>query len=352
MTSKVALVTDLHFGARNDNTRIIDFQERFYRDVFFPYIDANKIDTIICLGDAFDRRKYINFYTLHRVKKFFYEEISKRNIDFHALVGNHDSYYRNTLEVNSPSLLTGHFDNFHIYTEPKVAVVKKIPLLFLPWICKENEDRTRTLSEKTTAQIVIGHFELAGYQMHKGHAIDHGMDDDWLERFDIVCTGHYHTRSRVGNINYLGAPYEMTWSDYDDPKGFHILDLDKRELGFIRNPFTLFKKLDYNDTDGYDLDAIDYEEYRDCYVKVVIINKDNPHNFDQFIERLEQANPIDLQVVDDHLNLDMVDEDLVIEQAADTLDILNTYIKAIDIKEKKGVQKLLRSIYEEAISQS
>ena len=40
---KVALVTDQHFGARNDSMRVHDYFEKFYTDVFFPYIDANGI---------------------------------------------------------------------------------------------------------------------------------------------------------------------------------------------------------------------------------------------------------------------------------------------------------------------
>ena len=58
---KLALVTDIHFGARNDNQRVADFQERFFKEEFFPYLDEHNITTVVDLGDTFDRRKYINF---------------------------------------------------------------------------------------------------------------------------------------------------------------------------------------------------------------------------------------------------------------------------------------------------
>ena len=65
---KIALVTDQHFGARNDSKKIADHMQKFYDEVFFPEIDKRGIDTVINLGDTFDRRKYIAFTSLKRSK--------------------------------------------------------------------------------------------------------------------------------------------------------------------------------------------------------------------------------------------------------------------------------------------
>ena len=40
---KIAILGDTHFGARNDNTHFHAFFQKFYKDVFFPYIDEHKI---------------------------------------------------------------------------------------------------------------------------------------------------------------------------------------------------------------------------------------------------------------------------------------------------------------------
>ena len=58
---KIALVTDLHFGARGDSVPFDNFFKKFYDDTFFPYLVEHGIKTIFDLGDTFDRRKYINF---------------------------------------------------------------------------------------------------------------------------------------------------------------------------------------------------------------------------------------------------------------------------------------------------
>ena len=61
---KIALLGDTHFGVRNDARHFHEYYEKFYSEVFFPYLEEHGINTIIQLGDLFDRRKYINFLSL------------------------------------------------------------------------------------------------------------------------------------------------------------------------------------------------------------------------------------------------------------------------------------------------
>ena len=61
---KVAILTDTHFGVRKGNQILHDYFEKFYRDTFFPAIDEAGVDTVIHLGDAFDVRKGIDYWSL------------------------------------------------------------------------------------------------------------------------------------------------------------------------------------------------------------------------------------------------------------------------------------------------
>ena len=246
---KIALITDQHFGARNDSKRVHDHFQKFYENVFFPEIKRRGIDTVIDLGDTFDRRKYISFTSLKRAREMFFQPLYDNGIRMHVIVGNHDSVYKNTLEVNSVDLLMEEYTNITTYTRPDVIEIDGTEIMLVPWICQDNEEETFVMADKTSAQILLGHLELSGYQMFKGGFIDHGISDQWLKKFELVCSGHYHHKSTTGNVNYLGCPYEMTWSDYDDTKGFHILDTLTRTLEFVPNPHTLFHKVWYDDTD-------------------------------------------------------------------------------------------------------
>ena len=98
---KIAIVTDTHWGARSDAVSFLDYFSKFYDNVFFPYLDKHGIDTVLHLGDIVDRRKFINYVTLNRLKDKFLNPIIKRNIDFHCIVGNHDVPYRNTNDINA-----------------------------------------------------------------------------------------------------------------------------------------------------------------------------------------------------------------------------------------------------------
>ena len=351
---KIALVTDQHFGARNDSKKIADHMQKFYDNVFFPEIDKRGIDTVINLGDTFDRRKYISFTSLKRAKEMFFNPLAERNIHMHVIVGNHDSVYKNTLEVNSIDLLLEEYDNITTYIDPQVVEFDNTKIMLVPWICDQNEEATFVMADKTDAQVLLGHLELSGYQMYKGGFIDHGISDKWLKKFELVCSGHYHHKSVNGNVNYLGTEYELTWSDYDDQKGFHILDTDTRTIEFVPNPHILFHKVWYDDTDldmaGLLKQTETFDQYQGRIVKVIIKNKDNPTLFDVFIEKLEKVDPMQVQVVQDHLHLDMEDDEDIVDEAEDTMTILNTVVDNLDIKnDKQDLQQLLRSLYDEAL---
>ena len=79
----------------------------------------------------------------------------------------------------------------------------------------------------------MGHLEINGFEMHKGQIAEGNYDREQFRRFDTVFSGHYHHKSDDGHIYYLGTQYEMTWSDYMCPKGFHIFDTATRELSRV-----------------------------------------------------------------------------------------------------------------------
>ena len=73
--------------------------------------------------------------------------------------------------------------------------------------------------------------------------------------------------------------------------------------------------------------------------------------FDLYMEKLEAADPMAIQVVTDHLHLDLEDDSDIIDEAEDTLTILDGYVEGLEIKnDKQDLQLLLRSLYDEALS--
>ena len=323
---------------------------RFHGEVFFPYIKENNIDTVIHLGDIVDRRKYISYTTLRDMNKNFIEKCQTENLDLHILIGNHDVTYKNTNEVNSMNEL--YNQDVKGYSEAQEVEFDGCKILFLPWINNQNLEQSMRMINGTTAQVVMGHLEIAGCLMQRGMVNDHGLNIDTFKAFDIVMSGHFHTRSITNNIHYLGCPYELTWSDYQDPKGFHIFDTDTRELEFIENPIHMFHKVFYDDSEMSveDITNINFDDYTGTLVKVIKQTTDNPYWFDLYMDRLYNSNPVNVQVVDDHMNLNLDDDSDIVNEAEDTITILSKYIDGMKTTvDKKKLDSLMRSLYTEAL---
>ena len=284
---KVALVTDTHFGARSDSLAFDAYFAKFYDECFFPYLEKEGIKTICHLGDIFDRRKYINFNTLKSCKRYFFGKAQELGIEIHMVPGNHDTYFKNTNDVNSPNLLLGEYNNIILYEEPTEIMLDRHKVLYLPWICGENYDRTMAKIKETNAKTCFGHFEFAGYDMLPGMPNLHGMDSNAFASFDLVVSGHFHHRHSRGNITYMGNPYEITWSDYNDPRGFAIFETIDGSLEYFNNPFRIFHKVYYDDSDFEGSNAIsnfDFDSVSGGSVKLIVSKKTDFTRFDHFVD--------------------------------------------------------------------
>ena len=341
---KVAIITDTHYGARKNSKLFHDYFLKFYNDIFFPTIDEEGISTILHLGDAFDNRTGINFAALSWAKNNIFDPIKERGINVHLIVGNHDSYYKNTNDVNAVDLLLREYDNVNVYSETTEILVDKLKILFVPWINAENESKTLKLIEDTDCKISMGHLELAGFAANKQVVMDHGYDRKLFDKFEKVFSGHYHTRSTDGKITYLGNPYEMFWNDVEDTRGFHIFDTDTLELTTIDNPYRLFYKLYYNDESASLLDS---RPYKDKIVKVIVRNKPRPKEFEKVIDKLYSAGVADLKIIENFgIN---ENEEFEAFETEDTLSILNRYIEESEIDlDKSKIQCIMRQTYQEA----
>ena len=346
---KVALITDTHFGARSENLNFNEYFFDFYENVFFPYLKENNITTVIHLGDVMDRRKYVSY----RIAKDFRERFVNQfdGIDFHMLVGNHDTFYKNTNEVNSlQELVDGRHDNITIYPKATEVDFDGCKILFVPWINSGNMSDTMKLLKTSPAQVCMGHLELNGFAMQKGFIMDHGWDKKEFNRFDMVMSGHYHHKSDDGHVYYLGTPYEIYWNDWEDPKGFHIFDTETRELERIVNPYNIFSKIYYDDTVSAFDDNHDMSAYKNKYVKLVVVNKKDLFQFDRFVDKLLAADCHDVKIVEDFSEMDASNvSDDIVENSEDTMTLLEKYIDELPVDlSKDRLKNTMRTLYTEA----
>ena len=339
---RVAIITDTHYGCRKGSKLFQDYFEQFYKNVFFPTLEKEEITTVLHLGDAFDSRKSIDYQSLEWTKRVVLDPLLK--YDVHMLVGNHDAYYKNTNSVNSPSLLLQNYSNIKTYSDPEVIKIGNLNVLLIPWICADNEEKTLRLIKNSGCKVAMGHLELNGFQAHRGHIMDDGMDSIVFDNFTKVFSGHYHTRSNNGTVFYLGNPYEIFWNDVNDTRGFHIFDTETLEHTPVNNPYKMYCIIYYDD-DNYQ--TFDTREYENKIVKVIVRKKSNTKKFEKFIDKLYTSNVSELKIVE---NLQIEEnEDFEAYESEDTLSILNRYVEESEISlDKSIVQKMLHEIYREA----
>ena len=346
---KVAIITDQHFGARNDSIAFLDFFQKFYDNIFFPTLVTNNISTVLILGDTFDRRKYVNFYALQRAKEMFFNRLASAGVTVHMLAGNHDTYFKNTNDVNSPDLLLKEYSNINVIDTPQTITVDGIDICMMPWICPDNYQVSLDELNNTKADICMGHFEIAGFAMYRGMESHEGLAKETFDKFDMVFSGHYHHKSDDGHIYYLGNPYELTWQDYNDTRGFHLFCLQSRELQFIPNSYRMFERVEYNDKEQepVNLDELDLAEK---YVKLVVTNKTDFYKFDKFIAKLYNKGCHEIKIIEDmsEFNDGEIGEEINLE---DTLSVLSHYIDSIETDvDKEQVKTFMRTLYTEAVN--
>ena len=344
--SKIAILNDTHAGVKNGSDIFLDYSERFYTNVFFPYLVKHGIKKIIHLGDYFEHRKYVNFKVLKRNYEHFISKLEEYDISMDIICGNHDVYYKNTNELNSIDEILSQYDCINVFSNPTNVDYDGCSVLLLPWICPENYEESIRAINESKSSIVAGHLELSGFEVLRGvKAKDHGMSADIFSRFELVLSGHYHTKSSNGNVHYLGTQYELTWSDCNDPKYFHVLDTSTRELTPVRNPDTMFHKLIYDENDKPVIDS----KLENTYVKVVILNKKNLYDFDIWFDKLQKVNPFDVKIIEsfeEYLGESVEDDEI---STTDTPTLLNSYIDSTETNLNKSVlKKLMHELYVEA----
>lgn len=361
--SKIAIITDTHWGARNDNPALLANMQKFYDRVFFPTLDKHKITRVLHGGDYVDRRKHLNIATAHAIHTTYRQPMTERGIVEDVILGNHDIYYKQDTAINAvgelyrdadPSLLT-------IHEGPAEIMIDGLKMLLLPWMCDANHNDTMRFINKSNARVVLGHLEIDGFQMYRGMPSHGGLSPTFFDRFDLVMSGHYHHKSEKGPIHYLGAPYPMNWSDYDDPRGFHLFDTKTLELTHVPNPYSLFAALVYDDTTmtakGISklIKTIKSEDspYRDAFVKVIVKAKTHPEWYDQILTALDTVNPQDVLALDDSLMKAMMENTSTAQVDLDTLVVIREFVDTLTWNgDKAELMNYLQTLYHQALEAS
>lgn len=347
---KFAIITDQHFCVRGSSQYFINQYRKFYKDIFFPELKKQGVKLIICLGDTWEDRKMLNVAGIKAAKEMYFDVAQKEGIKIISIIGNHDVYYRNTNSVNSMDFLEEIYDNVQIIRENTVLDLDGFKLALCSWINKENYETQLNFLQTAEADALGGHFEINGFEMTRGNVCETGMKAELFKRFAMVWSGHFHIKSLIDFIHYLGNPFQTNKGDCGYDRGFHIFDTDTRHLEFIKNTHECYVRIQYDE--NVDLINFDYEFYRDKYVFLDITSmlKIDSVKFNTFKDKLNEyawdVDPVEHEFVNAEGEV-IVDVDY-----KSNIEIINNYIESNyqDKEIRNALMSMMDELHTEALN--
>jgi len=109
----------------------------------------------------------------------------------------------------------------------------------------------------------------------------------------------------------------------------------------------------YDDT-NHDFEywkSYDFSKYKETYIKLVVLNKQNPFLFEHVLDNLYKIGVSDLSIVEDFTDNLIGDDQDIIDQAEDTMTILSKYIDNLELDvESDKLKTVMRELYVEALN--
>lgn len=253
---KTVLITDTHFGTRQNSLTWLNSQIDFLENQLIPYIESSGDIRLIHLGDVFDSRSTISTMVATKVVEVF-KKISELTKEFIIIGGNHDFYSPNSDEVDTLNLLLGNL-NIKIVTK-NILIDKEAKHLYIPWY--------QWLESTQTVQNLIDTYGIIRIFTHA---------DIINEPVNIKCreiySGHIHIPSCKGCIRNLGSTYALNFADANSRRGFYVIH-ENDKLEFIENKQSIkFHRL-YN-SDIFTIPDWNKNDYIELYISQT--NMTNP----------------------------------------------------------------------------
>lgn len=238
--ANIALFGDLHVYKHLSRTVFEDTAVQFLYD-FADYCVANNIKKFVFLGDWFHVKSKIYVPAYIRSTEAL-EYMKKLGLEMTFLIGNHDMPLLNSTDfsiIHSFSHYGKIIEDYDWYDDGDT----RIHLLSYTTELPEFEMRDNGKN------ILLGHLDILNFSMD-GIICREGFDRIQFDDFDQVFSGHFHKHQSVGNIAYVGSPYQTRYSERFDDKGFVILDTDTVDWRFeIYDKAPKFKEVDAEDFD-------------------------------------------------------------------------------------------------------
>jgi DNA repair exonuclease SbcCD nuclease subunit len=209
--SHIVAMSDLHLGMRNNSKQHNEWCVQFI-EWMIQQAQAQQVKTCVFLGDWSHNRNSVNVLTLNYSLQAL-RMLSEGFDNVIMLLGNHDLYFRDNLDIHSIPY-ANQFHNIHLISEPTACG----DCMFVPWMVGDQWQDIRNYPQP----YLFCHAEIAKFKMNAMVELpDHGgLNSDHFVHQQLVFSGHFHKRQRKGNILYIGNAFPHNFADaHDDQRG-------------------------------------------------------------------------------------------------------------------------------------
>lgn len=255
---KILIFSDLHIHPhKKSSERLKDCLDAL--EWVFSTARRSEIKNIVFLGDLFHDRQKIDVLAYQRAFEILERNMTKGNFRLTFLLGNHDLWHYERLDVSSVNPLR---------TIPGVRVVdypctvclsdgpEEFHMGFLPYThhpmvdIKSVEKQWGEQVKGNQRKVLGGHIAVDGAVWNVRHKtmsdviVEHEGDmvkvgADIFQNWDRVFLGHYHAAQKISDkVEYVGSPLQLSFGEADQAKHLVVYDTLNDSSTYIENDFS------------------------------------------------------------------------------------------------------------------
>lgn len=346
---KIALLSDVHLGVRKNSDSFKTIAKNFFENTVSNIIEKNNISQLWILGDLFhDRIKIEGSIKRLSFDIFDYLLNNHTDLNIYVLTGNHDIYYKNSLNTNWLTMFKEYNSRLHIINNQQYLEIDGCKTIVYPWICPGSNEEEHLLSVydhyietgEKQYDLCLGHFAIEGFQVIKNVSCNDGLKQKYFEPYNEVFSGHFHIRQKLNHINYCGCPFQMDWNDYGDIKGIYVFDTKSKKYKFIENKDSPSHMKIYSSL--LLKNEKEFKKIKNNIIKLFIDEYLNDDEILDLLSRIENKSPLSLTVINEVEGTKIENDDVELNSdiSTDDIDAIYEYIDQIEHPENVEINEL------------
>jgi DNA repair exonuclease SbcCD nuclease subunit len=255
---KILIFSDLHIHPhKKSSERLKDCLNAL--DWVFSVAEERRVRNLVFLGDLFHDRQKIDVLAYQRTFEILERRMSSKMFRLDLLLGNHDLWHYERLDVSSVNPLRS-IEGIRVIDSPSVVEITdgsdSFQMGFLPYTHSPVEDiatldRAWKDSDENKARRVLGgHIAVDGAVWNVRHntlsdvVVEHEGDmvrvgPEIFKKWDRVFLGHYHAAQKMdGKVEYVGSPLQLSFGEADQKKHVLIYDTENDSVEYVENKFS------------------------------------------------------------------------------------------------------------------